>query len=161
MAKSRSQQAGDTLSWFFDFSAECFRFREPGKAYVADDVVRPPTATGYEYKCTTAGQTRGDWTRPQEPRWPTTSGATVTDGSVVWTPQAISTDGLLRTIASKTVATDTGLTAVSSAIVNQAGRQGVTVQLEAASAGVYACRVRATFSDGEDAALVLTLTVTG
>lgn len=161
MAKSRSQQAGDTLSWFFDFSAECFRFREPGKAYVADDVVRPPTATGYEYKCTTAGQTRGDWTRPQEPRWPTTSGATITDGSVVWTSQAISVDGLRRTVAGKAVTPETGLTAVSSSIVNASDRQGVTVALQAdAAADALACAVRASFSDGEDRELVLTLEIT-
>lgn len=40
---------------------------------------------------------------------------TVTDGSVVWTPQALSTAGLLRTISSKTVTTDTGLTAATPA----------------------------------------------
>lgn len=153
-----TQRVDDTLTWFFDFAGECYRYREPGRVYATNDVVRPATPNGYEYKATTGGQTRGTLDAPRPPIWPTSG--TVTDGSVVWTPQAISSSGLLRTLASKAVETDTGLTAVSSAIVNQAGRQGVTVQLESATAGTYACRVRATFSDGEDAELVLSLTIT-
>lgn len=154
MAVSRTQGVGDTLTWYFDFAGECFRYREPGRVYVADTVVRPATPNGYEYKCTTGGQTNGS---AREPNWTRTG--TVTDGSVVWTPQALSTAGLLRTISSKTVTTDTGLTAASSAIVDESGRQGITVKLSAAAAGVYACTVRATFSDGESASLVLRLTV--
>lgn len=156
--RTGTQRVGDTLTWYFDFSGECYRYREPGRVYATNDVVRPAPPTGYEYKATTGGQTRGTLDAPRPPIWP--ASGTVTDGSVVWTPQAISTDGLLRTIASKTVATDTGLTAVSSAIVNQAGRQGITVQIESATAGTYECRVRGTFSDGEDAELVLSLTIT-
>lgn len=157
--RTGTQRVGDTLTWFFDFAGETYRYREPGRVYATNDVVRPHIANGYEYKATTGGQTRGSADVPRTPTWPTSG--TVTDGSVVWSAQAISTDGLSRTVTSKAVTTDTGLTAVSSAIVNQAGRQGITVQLEAASAGDYDCTVRATFSDGEDAALVLTITVTG
>lgn len=41
---------------------------------------RPTVANGYVYTCTTAGTTGGT-----QPTWPTTVGATVTDGTVVWT----------------------------------------------------------------------------
>lgn len=48
------------------------------------DIVRPTNANdnGHYYKCTTAGTTAG-----AEPTWPTGSGSTVDDGSVVWTEQ--------------------------------------------------------------------------
>lgn len=40
----------------------------------------PSVANGFFYRCTTAGTTG-----TTEPVWPTTAGATVTDGTVVWT----------------------------------------------------------------------------
>jgi len=49
-------------------------------AYAVGDKVVPTTKNGNIYECTTAG-TSGT----TEPTWPTTEGATVTDGSVVWT----------------------------------------------------------------------------
>lgn len=52
-------------------------------AYALGDYVVPTTENGYRYECTTAG-TSGT----TEPVWPTTIGATVTDGSVVWTCRA-------------------------------------------------------------------------
>lgn len=49
-------------------------------AYTLGAFRRPSTTNGYAYECTTAG-TSGS----TEPTWPTTAGATVADGSVVWT----------------------------------------------------------------------------
>lgn len=49
-------------------------------AIVADKTTVPVTANGHMYRCTTAGTTGSG-----EPAWPTTSGGTVTDGTVVWT----------------------------------------------------------------------------
>lgn len=43
-------------------------------------LTRPTTANGRTYRCTTAGTTGAT-----EPTWPTTYGATVADGTVVWT----------------------------------------------------------------------------
>lgn len=60
---------------------------EPGAAYDATDYVRPTTANGFEYECTTGGQTGR-----REPRWPTTVAGTVTDGSITWTARAFSTN---------------------------------------------------------------------
>jgi hypothetical protein len=53
-------------------------------AYSLGEYVEPTTANGYRYECTTAGTSAGS-----EPSFPTTIGATVADGSVVWTCQAV------------------------------------------------------------------------
>lgn len=49
-------------------------------AYSLGDVRRPTTRNGHRYRCTTAGTSGGS-----EPSWPKTDGATVSDGTVVWT----------------------------------------------------------------------------
>lgn len=64
-----------------------------GRLYSLNYVLRPTHATGYEYKCTTAGYS-GD----SEPAWPATG--TIADGSIVWTPQAISASSLSASIIS-------------------------------------------------------------
>lgn len=49
-------------------------------AYTLGSAVSPATVNQYCYDCTTAGTTSAT-----PPTWPTTVGATVTDGTVVWT----------------------------------------------------------------------------
>lgn len=54
--------------------------------------IRPTTANGKLYECTTAGTTGST-----EPTWPTTIGNTVADGTAVWTCRAGAThDGVIR-----------------------------------------------------------------
>jgi hypothetical protein len=53
-------------------------------AYTVGQTVIPATSNGYYYVCTTAGTTGGT-----APTWPTTSGATISDASVVWTAYVI------------------------------------------------------------------------
>jgi hypothetical protein len=49
-------------------------------AYVIGNIVRPTSANGFVYKCTTAGTTSA-----AQPTWPITGiGTTVVDGSVIW-----------------------------------------------------------------------------
>jgi len=49
-------------------------------AKTSGQLVTPTVANNYTYRCTTGGTTGGS-----QPTWPTTIGATVADGSVVWT----------------------------------------------------------------------------
>ena len=51
-------------------------------AYVLNDKLRPTVnnQNGHKYNCTTGGTTAAT-----EPTWPTGTGATVSDGTVVWT----------------------------------------------------------------------------
>ncbi len=53
-------------------------------AYVVNQEIGPTTPNGHSYKCTTAGTSDSS-----EPTFPTGSGVTVTDGSVVWTENGI------------------------------------------------------------------------
>ena len=53
-------------------------------AYVLGDYVLPTTLNGYRYVCTTAGTSDA-----AEPTWPTTIGGTVSDNTVVWTCEAV------------------------------------------------------------------------
>jgi len=48
--------------------------------YAVDDVVRPTTANGYQYRCTVAGTSHAT----TEPTWGTALGVTQTDSTVTW-----------------------------------------------------------------------------
>ncbi len=73
--------------------------------YAVGDVVKPSTFNGLVAKCTTAGTTG-----TVEPTWPTAAGATVTDGTAVWT--MVSNYGLASATlgtADFTISTDTSI----------------------------------------------------
>lgn len=52
----------------------------PNLAYAVGNLIEPASVTGFFYEVTTAGTTG-----LYEPAWPTPAGATVADGTVVWT----------------------------------------------------------------------------
>ena len=65
--------------------------------YSLGALVIPATPNGHYYKCTTAGTTG-----TAIPTWPTTSGGTVTDGTVVWTEQGATATNTYRVTAHNT-----------------------------------------------------------
>lgn len=96
---------GETLDYTAEFDSHCARLREPNTDYALNAIVLSQRATGFEYKATTAGRSG-----TPEPRWPVTAGQTVTDGSVVWTAQAVTAGSLLRALSSASWSSDTGIT---------------------------------------------------
>ena len=96
---------GETLEYEADFEEHCARYRKPNTDYSTNTIVLPRAATGFQYKATTGGRTAKG-----EPRWPLTAAATVVDGSVTWTAEAITTGSLVRTLSSAAWSADTGIT---------------------------------------------------
>lgn len=105
MIQEFTKHPGETLDYAADFTGHCVRFREPDTAYAQNVIVQPKRGTGLQYKATTAGVTGTD-----EPRWPTTAAQTVTDGSVVWTAEAVTTGSQIRTLSSAAWTASSGIT---------------------------------------------------
>lgn len=99
------QHPSAELDYSVEFAGHCARIREPATDYALNAVVLAPRSTGLQYRATTAGRTG-----TTEPRYPTTAGQTVTDGSVVWTAEAVSSSSLVRTLSTATWSATSGLT---------------------------------------------------
>ena len=127
-----------------DFTAKLTRFWFANRDFTTNIAVRPLVSTGYQYRATTGGHSGA-----KEPLWPKTLAATVTDGSVIWTAEAISTTSLTTTVASiPTWTVDTGLTASDTALNGQVAE--AVIDAASATDGVdYSVLVTATLSDGQ------------
>lgn len=99
--------------------------------------------TGIQFRASTAGVTG-----PFEPKWPKTIGATVADGSVVWTAEAVSTDSLQRTVASQAWSVPTGVTSSGESVTADGFEYSVLIS-GGADGQEYACIHRVVFSDGQ------------
>jgi len=75
-------RGGSYESFYFRNPEECYGDRawKPSTTYAVGQIVRPTTANGRSYKCTTAGASGSG-----EPTWPVTENGTVNDGAAVWT----------------------------------------------------------------------------
>lgn len=93
----RCQSVEARLDYGFDWTRELSRRWQRDQPYEAGVVVRPEVVvTGFEYL--SSGGQSGE----EEPNWPRVLGATVVDGSITWTTQAISYDSLADQIQSDT-----------------------------------------------------------
>jgi hypothetical protein len=107
----------------FDYTKFLANVWTASSVYLAGEVVRPPKATGFQYRALNDGQTRAS-----APTFPTTDGATKTDGTVVWQAEPIDNDSLRSTIAASVWnADDSSITFADQAIDNTAGRQRTSV----------------------------------
>lgn len=85
---------GDRLQYGIDWADWLANRWRPNTAAPMNQVIRPSVPNGYQYVCTTAGQTGA-----QEPTWPAYVGAAVLDGSAQWACEAMSTASLEATIS--------------------------------------------------------------
>jgi hypothetical protein len=132
------------------------RQRRPGTAYAVTDAVRPlrARATGLQYRCSTGGVTSG---APSDRiRWPAIVGGTVTDGSVVWTAEAVNASSLRTTISTEDWTAVTGLTLGTESSSDL--RYHVIVG-GGVSGQTYEVRHRVTLANGEDKEAVAVLPV--
>lgn len=103
-----------TEDYAVDFTGYLTRWRQAGTEYALTLRVRVASRPGYEYECTTAGQTGA-----REPIFPTSVGATVTDGSVTWTCRAVSTSSLKATVSSVDWSADSAITISNESLSGQ------------------------------------------
>lgn len=123
-----------------DFTRRLTRWWETRRDYSTSTRVRSRTKAGYEWECTTGGQSG-----LAEPRWPTTVATTVTDGSVTWTCRAISTASLTSTVSSVTWTPDTAITSASAALSGQIATANLSGGIDGTD---YDVKVAATLADG-------------
>jgi hypothetical protein len=129
----------------FDWSALLVSEHTPGKHYSLGALVRPRAPTGFLYECTTKGQTQ--W-RP--PVWPRTEGATVTDGSAVWTCRTLATATLASVSTVVYTITPTGISQSDDSILADELSSRVRLDASAAGLGVYEIAALMTDSGGEE-----------
>ena len=153
IVKKVCKTAGETKSWGFDYAGYdgdtgkwgfLVRSWAPGAIYGLGESVRPSIPTGLQYAAS-AGQSGAF-----EPRWPTTVGGTVADGSVTWTAEAIDNDSLLTTVsASAWSQDDSDVGLANDVLVNTGGSQVATVHVSGGVAGrQYEVTNTITLADG-------------
>lgn len=142
----------ETIKITYDFRRALEYNWRAGRDYSVTDYVRPVVETGFEYECTSGGQTGS-----REPRWPTTLAGTVTDGSVVWTARAFGTNAA-DTLSSINLDAPTDLTLGEASI--DGSRATFTVSGGDAG-GCYMVSVEATTSASEVLEEKLKVEITG
>lgn len=142
-----------TARWpiLFQWIGACVNPWELGVDYDVGQRVRPSVPNGFEYECTTAGQVNGK----KEPNWKSavTVGATIEDGSVVWTCRLPTTGGLQRRIQSSTWHPATPIVADNSSVTNTVADQNTAAFISCAGAvvgQVYRVRNHVIFTDGSE-----------
>lgn len=151
--ETKCQAAAAKLPIVFKWTPACSNLWTAGEVYGLTERVRPTSPNGFEYECTTAGQSSGR----KEPNWKGAAavGLTIDDGSVVWTCRAISNVSLTRTLATSTWPPVTGLTITGDQMVNTLGEMLTSAFVEFSEAvpvsgTKYRLQNTVTFSDGSE-----------
>lgn len=138
------KRPGETIDRIIDFRGELFQPWRAGVEYAQNAYARPTRPNGFDYQVTSSGTGR---TSAAEPRWPTTAGVTVTDGSLTWTCRAPSTSSMDPLTGSATVTSPTGITVTHSS-TDPLG--DVRLRIAGGTAGKdYSVLVAATSSGGQ------------
>lgn len=120
------------LDYAFDLTERFSIPRQPNFPYANGAHVRPvENGTGWQYQ-SSGGVTNGD---DFEPDWPTESGETIEDGSLVWTAEAITFDSLRYRIDSVTWTAPDGITLSNELVIDQPAMQEVRVTVAGGAAG--------------------------
>lgn len=145
------QRAGAKRPIVFDWTAACADFWRAGEVRAEDEVIRPSSPNGFQYRVTTAGQSGSE-----EPAFPSgsgsdteTAGTTYKDGSLVLTAEPLGNESLERTISDSEWEVPVGLTASDEQTQVTNGEQKTWAYLLGDSKGTYTVRNVVTFSDGE------------
>jgi hypothetical protein len=124
------QGAAEKQDYAFNLTREFARLWEADKPYSAGQAVRPNEipGTGFEYE-SAGGVSNG----AAEPAWPSTGA--VQDGSIFWTTQAISNDGLKHRIVTVDWTAPDPVVASDQVEVDEPGLQEVRIWLSGGVAG--------------------------
>jgi len=129
----RCQSSDARLDYGFDWTHVLARKWQRDRPFDTGVVIRPAgEPTGWEY-ISSGGQSGAE-----EPIFPKILGATIKDGSIIWTTQGFTGDSLQDQILSDTWTTSdpTGLTVEAQSPINSAGLQQTSVILSEGVAGV-------------------------
>lgn len=130
---------GDRVPLTVDFSWVAANKWRKNASFAATARVRTEHG-GFEFEAITGGQSGN-----KEPIWPRNVDDTVDDGSIVWQAKAISTDSLLKVLASVSWDAPAGLTV--SGDVMDATTQLARAYVEKTASGTLDLEVWATFND--------------
>jgi hypothetical protein len=133
----------DVEIYAIDWTGWLTNFWERGAMVAPGSVIRPTAPNGFQFVTTLGGQSGN-----AEPVWPNAIGQMATDGSVVWTCEAIDLNSLFANVQSAEWVVQSGITVKGQ---EQSGNLTLA-ELDAtgATAGQnYAVNVETTMSDGE------------
>lgn len=154
LTDTRTKKAGEAITYEIPWWSYLGRTWRPGERFIAATFVRPTRPNGFEYECTTAGQTA--YREPQQ--WPTTVGAMLIDGSVTWTCRAIG-NSAVDTISISVWTADVGLTLAGQQV--NATKQLTSVRISAGLAGQdYTVENEVTTASGDEYIFTLKIKVT-
>lgn len=139
IVKTECLSVGDRVPITLDFTQLILRPWRAAGIYALNDKIRG-SKPGFQFNAGNAGQAG-----LREPRWPTTLGGTVVDGSITWTAEAVAVDSLVKTLVSATWSADASITISGTAV--DTTEQTAIAYVQPSAAGVFNVTVTPTFSD--------------
>lgn len=113
----------------FNFTTLLSRLWAADEPFAAGVKIRPTVATGFQYSSS------GGQSGAEEPAWPTELAATVVDGSITWTCEAIDANSLADGIDDVTWTADPGITVDPQVPVVTPGLQRVDASVSGGTVG--------------------------